>query len=135
MQPRTARTSPSSPQSIEQFWHAHPRSLQRTGLLADALSDRARREIDGVEHELVRMLRFDVVTCQDMIGEVTQVERDDRLRMCPDRRRDHMAIVRIGRSSPDSRCSYPETMQSGTASPISRRVRPRATFGMSGLWS
>ena len=64
-------------------------------MIGDTLHHGTWRQVNGVEHELVRMLGLDIVPLQNVIREVAQVERDDSLRVSADGGSKDVPIIRV----------------------------------------
>lgn len=58
--------------------------------------DGSGREVEGLDHEVVRVLCLDAERLESGGGEVLEVEGDDGLSADPDGRGEHVAVVFIG---------------------------------------
>lgn len=91
----------SGAETVKHLFHAHRGIPARRGLLRNASCDGSRRQVNRIEHEFIRMFGLDIVSLEHMVGEMLQVERDDRLRSGPDGRSEHVRISRIGQVETD----------------------------------
>lgn len=70
-------------QLIEDLRHCQGRIAAGRRLFRDTPGDSCGSEINRVEHEFIRMFCLDFMSLEDMIGEISEVGRDDGLRTAP----------------------------------------------------
>lgn len=80
---------------IEKLRNEHWRISERRGLVRHTFNNCPSCDVDRVKHEFIRVLRLHVVSRENVVREILDVERHKRLSIRANGRCQHVSIVRV----------------------------------------